>query len=172
MAKAPCPLPNGFPLPVGTTQTARALIRMHQYLRGELTKREEDGDVLVAPDVCHQQMAAIETLLAFMRVNFEPKTLKARRAYPKIGPLEYGEIRSGALRALKLAGDWQTYEQIACAIEDQHNLQLTDPQRRHFLQKLREGVHALKKAGAVVCERQHQLGDNEVQRWRLSSLFD
>jgi hypothetical protein len=35
-------------------------------------------------------MAAIEPLLAFMRVNFDPTVLKPRRAFPKIGPVDYG----------------------------------------------------------------------------------
>jgi hypothetical protein len=50
-------------------------------------------------------MAALETLLQFMGANFDPTVLKARRAFPKIGPLEYGQVRSGALAALKRADD-------------------------------------------------------------------
>ncbi|MFC5500145.1 hypothetical protein ACFPOE_21565 [Caenimonas terrae] len=57
-------------------------------------------------------MAAIESLLMFMGANFDPRLLKAKRAFPKIGPLEYGQIRSGALSALKRAGDWRTYNQV------------------------------------------------------------
>src|SRR5690348_10519099 len=151
MAKAPRPLPSEFPLPVGTTQTARSLIRMHQYLRGELLKPEGSDEQLVAHVECHRIMAAIETLLAFMRVNFESKALKARRAFPKIGPLGYGEIRSGALRALKQAGDWRTYNEVLESIIAAHQLQLAPPQRKQLLQKLRQGLHALKDAGAVVC---------------------
>lgn len=163
-----------FPFPVGTTQVARGLIRMHQYLRGELLKYPGGGDVLVQPVACHQQMAAIETLLPFLGANFDPTLLKARRAFPKVGPLEYGQVRSGALSALKRARDWRTCRQVFDDILTVHQLQLTDAERKHFIQKLREALHALKREGAVVCERPGaRLGDNAFeQRWRLSSLFD
>ena len=101
---SPPPQPT-FPFPVGTTQLSRGLIRMHQYFRGELVKRERSEEVLVEPAVRHEQMGAIEALLGFMGVDFDPSLLKAKRAFPKIGPLEYGQIRSGALSALKRAGD-------------------------------------------------------------------
>jgi hypothetical protein len=147
---------------------------MHQYLRGELLKREGSEDLLVAPEECHRQMAAIETLLAFMGVNFDPRALRARRAFPKIGPLEYGQIRSGALAALKRAGDWRTYNEVLDHIIATHQLQLAERQRKHLLQKLREALHALKRVGAVVCERPGaRLGDNSFeQRWQLSSMFE
>jgi hypothetical protein len=51
--QAPCAFP------VGKTQVARGLIRVRQYLRGELIKRPGSEDVLVQPDVCHEQIAAI-----------------------------------------------------------------------------------------------------------------
>ncbi|GEM_PF-3563674 len=174
MGQVSPPQKTEFPFNVATTQASRALIRVHQYLRGELLKRGGADDVLVSPEVCHQQMAAIETVLGFFGANFDPSALKARRAYPKIGPLDYGQIRAGVLYALKDATDWQTYNQIAERIVALHKLQLTPAQRKHFLQKLREGTHALKRAGAVVCERPGtRLGENTFeQRWRLSSLFD
>lgn len=163
-----------FPFPVATTQAARALIRMHQYLRGELLKRQGSEEVLVQPEVCHEQMAALETLLGFMGVSFDPSVLKAKRAFPKIGPLDYGKIRAGALSALKRAGDWRTYNEVLNEILVVHQLNLTPAERKHLLQKLREALHALKVAGAVVCERPSaRLGENTFeQRWRLSSLFD
>jgi hypothetical protein len=166
------PPPSTFPLPVGTTQAARCLIRTHQYLRGELLKDSDDEYLLVPHDVCREQMAAIETLLRFFDVNFDPSALKARRAYPKVGPLSYGQVRAGALHALKVAGEWQTYRQIADAIVRRQQLHLTSAQHKHFLQKLREAVHALKRAGAVVCEHPGRRGDPIEQRWRLSAMFD
>jgi hypothetical protein len=173
MARTSPPTPAPFPFPVGTTQVARGLIRVHQYLRGELTKRPGSEEVLVQPEVCHEQMVAIETLLQFLGANFDPTVLKARRAFPKVGPLEYGQVRSGALAALKCAGDWQTCNQVFDDILAAHRLQLTDAERRHFIQKLREALHALKREQAVVCERPGaRLGDNTFeQRWRLSSMF-
>lgn len=173
MSRTTPPPQNTFPFPVATTQAARTLIRMHQYFRGELLKHQGSVEVFVSPEVCHQQMAAIEGLLAFMGVNFDPTALKARRAFPKIGPLDQGQVRSGALSALKRAGDWQTYNQVADDISAVHLLQLSTAERKHFLQKLREALHALKRLGAVVCERPGaRLGENTFeQRWRLSSLF-
>jgi hypothetical protein len=173
MAQSQPPSTATFPLPVATTQTARSLIRLHQYLRGELLKREDSEDLLVAHEECRRMMAAIETLLPFLRVNFDPSALKARRAYPKVGPLEYGQIRSGALASLKRAGSWRTYNQVLDDIVTTRRLHLTQRERKHMLQKLREALHALKGAGAVVCERPGaRLGDNSFeQRWQLSSMF-
>jgi hypothetical protein len=173
MGQVSPPQKTEFPFNVATTQASRALIRVHQYLRGEMLKRGGADDVLVSPEVCHRQMAAIETVLGFLGANFDPSALKARRAYPKIGPLNYAQVRAGVLSALKGAGDWRTYNELADHIVALHKLQLTSAQRKHFLQKLREGTHALKRAGAVVCERPARLGENTFeQRWRLSSLFD
>lgn len=118
-------------------------------------------------------MSNIEQVLGFLGVDFDASKLKARRARPKIGPLGYGEVRSGVLAALKRSGDWQTYNEIADEVLRHHGLTLTAPQRKHFLQKLREVTHALKSAGAVVCEHSLALGNGQVeQRWRLSALFD
>lgn len=173
MTKAQTPPASQFPFDLGITQAARTLIRTHQLLRGELLKHRDGAEVFVQPDACLQRMAEIEAVLRFFGVDFDPRKLKPRRARPKIGPLGYGEIRAGVLDALKRAGDWQTYNQVADAVLRRHGIELTVPQRKHFVQKLREATHALKKAGAVVCERQLALGDNEVeQRWRLSSMFD
>lgn len=174
MGRTNPPPQNTFPFPVATTQAARTLIRMHQYFRGELLKHQGSDEVFVSPEVCHLQMSAIETLLPFMGANFDPTVLKAKRAFPKIGPLEYGQVRSGALSALKRAGDWRTCNQVFDDILGVHQLELTAAERKHFLQKLREALHALKRVGAVVCERPGaRLGENTFeQRWRLSSLFD
>jgi hypothetical protein len=162
-----------FPFPIGTTQVARTLIRMHQFLRGELVKAANGETVFYSADACHEQMRHIEATLAFMQVNFVPAALKPRKARPKIGPLSYGEIRSGVLHALKQARQWQTYPEIADAILVRHRITLDGPARKHFLQKLREAVHFLKAQGAVVPEHDLKLGQTStLQRWRLSSLFD
>ncbi len=173
MRKAKIPSTSSFPFNVGMAQAARTLIHVHQLLRGEQLKHCDNEVVLVAPEDCQRHMANIEAVLALLGVDFDPSKLKPRRARPKIGPLGYGEIRSGALAALKRAGDWQTYNQVTDAILQRHGIALTPPERKHFLQKLREALHMLKKAGAVVCEHPLALGQNKVeQRWRLSSLFD
>lgn len=173
MAQSSPPFSAAFPLPVATVQTARSLMRLHQYLRGELLKREDSEDLLVAHEECHHVMGAIETLLPFLRVHFDPSALKPRRAYPKIGPLEYGQIRAGALAALKRADSWRTYNEVLEHIIATHRLQLTPRERKHLLQKLREALQALKRVGAVVCERPGaRLGENSFeQRWQLSSMF-
>jgi hypothetical protein len=173
MSQVSSPQQNPFPFEVKTVQASRALIRVHQYLRGELLKRSCGEEVLVMPEACHQQMEAIEEVLNFLGVNFDASALKPKRAYPKIGPLGYGQVRAGVLAALKRADDWLTYNQLADEIVSLRQLTLTPEQRTHFLQKLREGTHALKRAGAVVCERPASFGENTFeQRWRLSSMFD
>lgn len=173
MRKVPNPKKSTFPFEVATTQTARSLIRIHQLLRGELLKAKDGDDVFVSPADCAQHMANIEGVLRFLDVDFDPSKLKPRRATPKIGPLGYGEVRAGVLAALKRSGNWQTYNEIADEVLRQHGLTLEPAQRRHFLQKLREATHALKSAGAVICEHPLALGNGQAeQRWRLSALFD
>jgi len=173
MAKAQTPPAGAFRFNLGITQAARTLIRTRQLLRGELLKHQDGEEAFVAADECLQRMAELEAVLKFVDVDFDPRKLKPRRARPKIGPLGYGEVRSGVLEALKRAGDWQTYKQLADSVLLRQGIELAPAQRKHFLQKLREATHALKKAGAVVSERQLALGDHEgEQRWRLSSMFD
>lgn len=123
MGQVSPPQKTEFPFNVATTQASRTLIRVHQYVRGELLKRDGDDDVPVSPEVCHQQMAAIETMLGFFGANFDPSALKPRRAYPKIGHLDYGQIRAGVLTALKGAGDWRTYNELADHIVALHKLE-------------------------------------------------
>lgn len=162
-----------FPFDVGTVQVARTLIRLHQLLRGEQLKHRTGEEHLVAPVDCEETMRSIEALLAFMRVDFDPTQLKPRRARPRLSPLRHGEIRAGVLESLKRHGGWQTYNELADDVLERHKIELSPERRRHFLQKLREGVHALKAAGAVVCERPARLGESDFQqRWKLSAMFD
>jgi hypothetical protein len=173
MPKAKPPQAGEFPFNIGTTQAARALIRIHQFLRGELLKSQDGEAVMVEPVSSIQHMRDIEAVLAFLRIDFDPKKLKPRRARPKTGPLGYGEVRAGVLDALKRAKDWQSYNQLADAVLRQHDIELTPAQHKHFLQKLREGTQALKQAGAVICEHRLALGETAIQqRWRLSPMFD
>lgn len=170
MAKSPR---SDFPFQLGTTQAARTLIRVHQLLRGEQLKHRDNETVFVAPEDCARHMAHIEAVLEFLGVDFDPSKLKPRRARPNIGPLDYGQVRAGALAVLKGADDWKSYSEVAEGILKRHGITLDVQEHRHFLQKLREALHALKVAGAVVCEHPLTLGQNKVaQRWRLSSLFD
>lgn len=173
MPKTPAPSARSFPFDIGVTQAARTLIRTHQLLRGELLKHQDGEDVFLEPEACRKHMADVEAVLKFLAVDFDPQRLKPRRARPKIGPLGYGEVRAGVLDALKRADDWLTYNQLADDILRRHGVELNTGQLKHFLQKLREATHALKQAGAVVCEHALKLGDNSVeQRWRLSAMFD
>ena len=48
-------------------------------------------------------------------------------------------MRAGVLAQLRLRGDWMTYVELVDAILAQHRVTLTPSQRKHFLQKLREG---------------------------------
>ena len=178
MTKKQAPAETGategaFPFEVNTTQTARSLIRIHQLLRGEQLKHRDSEDAFIAPAACIQHLAEIEAVLKFLSVDFDPSKLKPRRARPRIGPLGYGQVRAGVLAALKRAGDWQTYSQLADEVLRQHGLTLNQAQRKHFLQKLREATHALKVSRAVIAERPLTLGYTGIeQRWKLSTMFD
>lgn len=160
------------PLPVATQQLARALIRLHARLRGELVKKAEGHEVLVEPEKATEAMQHIEGVIHFLNVNFAPAAIRPIRTWPKVGPLGYGDVRAESLAALRKCGDWMTYKEIADAIVLKRKLVLNATQHEHFLQKLREAVHALKREGAVVPEIALKRGQGQVQqRWRLSSMF-
>lgn len=161
------------PLGISTTQTARGLLRIYARLKGELTKNTFGEDVMVQPSDALSYMSHIEALMPLLGVNFDARALKPIRTRPHIGPLDYGDLRAGALAQLRATGDWMTYPEIADGILAQNRVELTVSQRKHFKQKLREAMHMLKKAGAVEQELDLKLGQNQqLQRWRLSrTLF-
>jgi hypothetical protein len=157
------------PLPIATTQTARGLIRFYVRLKGELAKANAGEEVLLNPEAAQAAMNHITALMPLLGVDFDPSRLKAVRTYPKVGPLEYGDVRAGVQAVLRAAkGGWMTFREIADGILCRHGLTLSPPQYRHFLQKVREATHLLKTRGFVEPERILKLGENTAeQRWRL-----
>lgn len=159
------------PLPISTTQTARGLLRIYSRLKGELVKARTGEDAMVEPVEAQRVMEHIAALMPFLGVDFAPDELKAVRTRVLVGPLDFGDLRSGVLAQLRARGEWMTYAEVADAILTQHRVTLTPSQRKHFLQKLREGMHVLMKAGAVECETSIDDGHRDgrtLQRWRLS----
>lgn len=167
--KALKPPTQACPLPIATTQLARALLRLHARLRGELGKSGDDEELMVDAEAASAMMLHTEALIGFLGVRFEPKALKPIRTRPHIGPLGYGELRAEILAVLRAHGDWRTYAEIADGILARQGLELEPKQKRHFLQKLREATHQLAKSGAVEREADLQQGQYAtLQRWRLS----
>jgi hypothetical protein len=148
-------------------------LRVYARLKGELVKARDGEDVLVDGAAAAGYMAHIEALMPLLGVDFDAKAIKPVRTRPHIGPLGYGDVRSGALAQLRARGDWLTCDELADGILGQERVSLSVAQRRHFKQKLREALHALKAAGAVEPEHELKLGEGQlVQRWRLSrTLF-
>jgi hypothetical protein len=157
------------PLPIATTQFARALLRLHSRLRGELAKGHDDEELMVDAEAARAMMLHAEALIGFLGIRFEPKELKPIRTRPHTGPLGYGELRAEILAVLRAQGDWLTYAEICEGIIARQSLELEPKQKRQFLQKLREAAHQLAKSGAVERERDLHLGQHAtLQRWRLS----
>jgi hypothetical protein len=164
--------PTPCPLPVSTTQTARALLRIYARLKGELAKARRGNETMVPPDEAQALMGHIEAVVTFLGVAFEPSALRAIRTSPHIGPLEYGDLRANVLVQLRRRRDWMTYREIAEGIVAEHEVTLSPSQYKHFLQKLREATHALAHAGAVEPETVHPpLDGSTTQRWRLSDTL-
>jgi hypothetical protein len=160
------------PLPGPTTQLSRALIRHHSMLRGELVKAKSRQTVLVERNKARQAMRHIEAVLSYLGTDFDPNALKPTRIVPKTGPLEYGDLRSGILGALRRRDDWMTYQEITQWIVTAKRLELSNKQYKHFLQKLREATHVLAKEGAVIPAGQISQSDGtKIQRWRLSPVM-
>lgn len=164
--------PTPCPLPVSTTQTARALLRIYARLKGELAKARRGDETMVPPEEARALMGHIEAIVAFLGIAFAPDALRAIRTSPHIGPLEYGDLRANILAQLRRRRDWATYREIAEGIVAEHELTLSASQYKHFLQKLREATHALAQAGAVEPEMTHPpLDGSTPQRWRLSEAL-
>lgn len=158
-----------FALPIPTTQVARGLIRLYQRLAGELEKGKAGEAQLLAREDAEAGMHHIRALLELLRVDFNPRRIKPRRSRVQIGPLDYGGVRRGILRALKAANVWMTYAEIVDALIVAHGLVLTPGERRHFKQKIREACSILKQGGLI--EPELKLGpgqEPQLQRWRIA----
>jgi hypothetical protein len=158
-----------FGLP--TIQAARALIRRYSRYQGELKKAASGERVLVSAAKSKKMLIHLEAILSEMNVKFTPSVLKAIRTRPPNGPLEWGEVRAGILKTLRINGSWLNYSEIADALLADRGIQLhEDPDRyRHFLQKVREAVHILAGRGHVEQELFTGLRDGSSrQRWRLA----
>jgi len=157
-------------LSLPTKQAAGCLLRLYARLRGELEKANDGEAVLVQRDDAMRAIGHIAALMPILDVNFDPSALKPVRTRIRIGPLKHGELRTSILAALRAGVDWMTYPQIATAVLERRGIVLTMSQHKHFLQKLREAVHALGEKGVVEREHQFKLQENtQLQRWRLSS---
>jgi len=164
--------PNAPRLPIATLATSRGLLRLYARLKGEIAKARSGEDAFLSPDEAADAMTHIAALMPLLGVSFDPRALKPVRTRVQIGPLAYGEVRSGILAALKSSRGWMTYPELADAILRKRGIDLAQPQGKHFLQKLREATHALAAAGAVEKEKALKQGDSgELQRWRLSTTL-
>ena len=113
--------------------------------------------------------------MPLLGVDFDPDLLKPVRTRVQIGPLDWGDLRSGTLAVLKGHGDWMTYRGIAEALLSRRQKDLDAPTMAKFVQKVREALFFQMRAGAVERERtiDIKLGDHDQrQRFRLSrTLF-
>jgi hypothetical protein len=162
---------NAFAPAIRTTQLARGLIRLYQRFSGELEKHRAGEAPLLSAKQAAAGMGHIRALLPILGVNFDSQQIRPRRTRIQIGPLDYGGMKRGILKTLK-DRDWMTYTEIVDKLIREHRLILTESNRRHFQQKIREAAHALKKAGLI--EPQLDLGpgrDPQEQRWRLSAAI-
>jgi hypothetical protein len=162
----------GWPgsLPVPTLQTARALIRLHQRLRGEVAKHKAGERLLVEIKRAKRTMIAIESLMPILGVDFDASLLRVVLNRKRVGPLGHGYMRSGILAALRVSGTAMTYQELADSLLAKHGKTLPVDRYRHFLQKIREAVYALKIRGRLQPELLTGLRDGvSRQRWRLRS---
>jgi hypothetical protein len=158
------------PLPVPTIQTAQALIRLHQRLRGELTKHKSGERLQVESKRAKRAMIAIEKLMPILGVDFDASRLRVVRNRARVGPLGHGSVRSGILMTLRISGSAMTYRELADALLANYGWTLPADRYRHFLQKVREAAYALKTRGRVQPELLTGLRDGiSRQRWSLRS---
>jgi hypothetical protein len=144
------------------------LIRLYQRLAGEIEKAEDGEAPLLSEEDAAAEMHHVTALLAILGVNFDSRRLKARKTRIQIGPLDYGGMRRGMLKALRTTGTWMSYSEIVDALVVRYDLVLTVEQRRHFQQKIREAASILRQAGLIEPELRLAPGCGpQQQRWRL-----
>lgn len=153
-----------------STQLAQGLIRLYQRFAGELEKHRTGEAPLVSAKDAAAGMEHVRALLKVLGTDFDSRRIKPRRTRIQVGPLDYGGMKRGMLRALKIRGDWMTYAEIVDTLVLEHRLNLSVDHRRHFLQKIREAAHALKKAGLIEPQLDPDPGrEPQEQRWRLAA---
>ena len=158
-------------LPIPTVQTAQALVRLYGRLKGELSKASAGEDVLIPVGDVTLHMSRIIGLMPLLGIDFDPEAVKTR---VQIGPLKWGNLRSGTLAVLRHRGDWMTYREIADALlaRNRKAKALDVAQMSKFVQKVREALFFQMKAGAV--ERELEIGigvSDQHQRFRLSQTL-
>jgi hypothetical protein len=159
------------PLPIPTRQSARALIRIHCRLRGEVDKAKNGVKPLVPRREARAAMRHIEAVLEFLGINFDQSALKPTWTVPKVGHLEHGGMRRGILDTLR-HGKWLTYREIGKTIVANRGLQLTPREFHDFLQKLREAMFVMKQRGILSFKHKLRFGDYQaIQRVRLSQAM-
>ena len=103
-------------LPIPTVQTARALVRLYGRLKGELSKAGAGEEVLIPVDDVKLHMSRIIGLMPLLGIDFDPEAVTTVKTRVQVGPLKWGNLRSGTLTILRHRGDWMTYRQITEAL--------------------------------------------------------
>lgn len=163
--------PARLPLPFPAVILERSLLRLYGRLLGERQKRLDRQPQLLDQAQVERGLALIAELLEFLGTGSDLCVLRPVKTWPKIGPLDIGEMQTALMAVLRRGGtQWMTVRAIADAIQEIHGFALTEEQRRHFLQKLREALHrSWNHGGFVEPERAIAKGDGSAeQRWRLN----
>lgn len=158
-------------LPIPTLQTARALILMYGRLKGELDKSARGEAVLIHPGDAELHMSRIIGLMPLLGVDFDPTVVKTVRTRIQVGPLDWGNLRTGTLTVLRAHGGWMSYREIAEALlarnRKQQTLDVAGMSR--FVQKVRESLFFQTKGGLVERESDIGVGESDlIQRFSLS----
>lgn len=157
-------------LPKLSVSIVQGLIRIYGRLQGEMDKASDGRQLLIEPDQAKKFMGHIEGLMPLFGIDFDPITVKAIRTRVRAGPLKHGELRHGALIALKKNGGFMTYIEIMNFIIARHKLRLSDAEQALLLRRVKEGMFFLLRLNEV--ERESELGSNgtndERQRFKLS----
>ena len=148
--------PIGPQLPVSTLRLSRDMLRLYVRLKGELRKAAGDEETLLDPEAARRYTKHIEGLMPLLGVDFVPDLLKPVRTRVQLGPLDWGNLRSGSLAILKAHGDWMTCREIAEALLARRQVVLDVPTLSKSVQKLREALFFQMKVGAV--ERESAIG--------------
>ncbi len=149
-------------------------MRLYGRLKGELSKAAAGEDVLIPVGDVKLHMSRIIGLMRLLGIDFDPEVVKTVKTRVHVGPLKWGNLRSGTLTVLRHRGEWMTYREIADALlaRNRKAKTLDIALMSKFVQKVREALFFQMKAGTV--ERELEIGvgvSDQHQRFRLSQTL-
>ena len=91
-------------------------MRLYGRLKGDLSKAAAGEEVLIPVGDVKLHMSRIIGLMPLLGIDFDPEVVKTVKTRVQVGPLKWGNLRSGTSTILRHRGNWMTYQEIVDAL--------------------------------------------------------